>query len=758
MILRFTLTDYTINENGITRLVEEPVGANGSKIVFKRDVAHGIFFDYTLGDLGFFGDGFSLIRDAWEAKGVLAHTTLLIEAECEEGSGEFDTVYEGKLNYAKIKFNYSDTCLVHIGIENADCLMQFRNRYDQNVDIESLESFDGEALQAYTGLQEAATLPIKDIFEETAFTDGEMDEQQCAEFGTTFSNTPFYLAPSLYNSKNDLKQAFDQINDMQHTIAISSVNLPPIFVPDPGYILPMTVTVDYNFAGDWYDYSRDATGDPCEGALTPSVRSTSATKVYLRLYKGTDLNSADIYDLCEIDAYAGGDNPFTKVFTTSGPQTLTLTLHPGEKIWLHWRFDYDATFTGSLELGFRQVYTVKELSISARSEVPPTEAKVFLINEVLSRITESITNDCMRVLSTYYGRTDSEPYNVDAEGCGSNRFLTNGLMVRRARLNDGSEPKFTISMKTAIDALNCIDCIGVGIEDDDRRAPGFKRIRVERIDFFYEDTLVLLCDNVKEIEVLSDEKRIYSIVKSGYKNFEPDSVGGRDDFHGTREHRTSQDATRNTLDAVSDFIASNYVLEKTRRVGNGTDDWRYDPSIFICTFARNGYSMIDVDSDFFPNAGQNLIAITYFNQSISPIRNLMRWMRVITVAWSRQFASEDILLKFTNGEANYIAKWRKTANDDCLLEDQSELLPENLDVSKNDFKSTDDCKPLFEPELIKFTYPITYQQLRSIRQRPYRLVRVTQGSRTLFGWIVEMQYELTTGLTDFTLIRKYVEP
>jgi hypothetical protein len=64
-----------------------------------------------------------------------------------------------------------------------------------------------------------------------------------------------------------------------------------------------------------------------------------------------------------------------------------------------------------------------------------------MVNEVTSRVIESITNNQLKLTSDYYGRTDSLPFASVADGCGSLRALSTGLDIRRAKLADGSDPK-----------------------------------------------------------------------------------------------------------------------------------------------------------------------------------------------------------------------------------------------------------------------------------------------------------------------------
>ena len=59
-------------------------------------------------------------------------------------------------------------------------------------------------------------------------------------------------------------------------------------------------------------------------------------------------------------------------------------------------------------------------------------------------------------------------------------------------------------------------------------------------------------------------------------------------------------------------------------------------------------------------------------------------------------------------------------------------------------------KPLFKAEIVKFKYPISRAQYQRIMDNPYGLIRVDGEDY----WLKEMQYEVTSGETEFKLIPK----
>lgn len=260
----------------------------------------------------------------------------------------------------------------------------------------------------------------------------------------------------------------------------------------------------------------------------------------------------------------------------------TITLKPGDKIYLHYIMTNVQYTTGPTDpfivvFNFTDAY----LKVTNNSVCEQSFAKAYYINEVFSRIAEKYTNDCLRVYSEYFGRTDSQPYTTEATGCGALEMLTNGLKIRDARLQNNQEPSLTVSMKDVFDGANAIHNIGMGLEEDTART-GYQRLRIEPYKYFYQDGYDITLEFVNEIKKSAQENEFYSIFKVGYQKWETETNNGLNDIFATREYRTEISSAKNTLDRICKFIASDYAIEVTRReFGKNTKDWKYDNDTFI---------------------------------------------------------------------------------------------------------------------------------------------------------------------------------
>ena len=173
---QFTITDYTTNPAGDVAVIDEPVGWDGLEFKLARHTEwHGFFdyFDKDISMLEFDGVGFGILKDAYELVGVEAEVTLLIEFRCSE-TDSFEEIYEGNFDFLTYEQTCGDRCFIKINVNTTSCLVQFKNRYDQKVNIESLRTFDlpdgdSDDLSAYSGIGFEMLLEPNDVFLRTFY-------------------------------------------------------------------------------------------------------------------------------------------------------------------------------------------------------------------------------------------------------------------------------------------------------------------------------------------------------------------------------------------------------------------------------------------------------------------------------------------------------------------------------------------------------------------------------------------------------------
>lgn len=826
-MLRFTIKDYTTDPNGVSTQIDEPIGWDGINLRLKRDKNWHGFFDFaddTTASLQFHGDGFTILKTAYETYGSQANVQLLIEYQCATGD-EYDQLYLGRFVFSTYKDICGDECYSEIGIEALSCLMIFRNRYDQQVDLDSLESFDGDVLPEYDGLNKQLTLPSKVIFlqslavsteskttyaiqnpDSTAYPTGYLPDGGGGYL--TGTRTAWFSIPSNV-TQSDLstingtitEYAPNGINTNSYPSALFKLDLLPIC---PAF----QIRIQISFTGTFTN--------------SGSANRSEELKFIIVLGETAWTGSgAIIIDTTSLYSYTG-TSPDTQNFNYSIDETITVAA--GQSLFLY--FFYEC-FKSDNAQNDPTVTVNNDFSIdlSSESQCDATRAGVYLINETLSRCVEAVTNDCMRVYSDYFGRTDAEPYPSDADGCGALRAVINGLRIRNAPNSDGNTPqKMTVSMQDMFDALNSTDNIGIGLEDDPFRPyENAKLIRVEPQEYFYNQSILMTCDSIRKVERNVDSSLIFSTIRLGYQKWKTWNINGLNDIFTPREYRTELAELKNELDKTCKFLASDYAIEWTRRqYGLTTADSRYDNDIFFLCLTRDPYEYnvrgnfiafigtiviqgvgyqfqigdtIDItgtasndgtytitfiEEQFALNTTSIVVAEaltdengigftitsnnipytveqglvsptnilnpdTVMNYRLAPTRNTMRWLKSLLQSY-RQYLTGTVI--FTSGEGNILASGEVLTP--CRLENA--VIAENQNLSLDNFATPEDNYPLFYPELVKFEYPMTYEQYLTVLDNPYGLIGYQCGSGAIeYGWIEDMQYSPYNGLVNFTL-------
>lgn len=426
--------------------IEEPQGFADIVLNMKRDDTwHGIFFEASTSELAFYGVAAEYLKDKKATQGLKSDVTFKALQACGIYD-ELETILEGKLDFGKYTESCGNTCLVKIPVEQIGCLMTLRNRYDQKVDLDATTTFNKmSALQLYDKLNFEMELPAKEL---QAAVDGSVAEEGYEiELGSNLSIAfarPEYSIERYNNiTTGQLSGGF---NCQGPSLCFDFITPQLLFEDD-------IACFDGNFT-----YTSRMKGRfilPADGALV---------NIQHKIWKWDGVGN--LYDDGEL--VQEGNIWFTDP-ATNGPLTV--------------EFDNTLSGTTTIELGIG-FYAVIELqyisptssivfdkesfiTINALKVCPPTDANVYAINETLSRITEAITDNCLKVKSDYYGRTDSQPYTSAEDGCGSLRVTTSGLKIRKA-----PTPAFFASLKDMFDGLRGIDNIGMGIEDNPF-IPGF---------------------------------------------------------------------------------------------------------------------------------------------------------------------------------------------------------------------------------------------------------------------------------------------
>lgn len=730
---------FLLNPGSDNLEISEPKGFDGLQISIKRDdKLHGMQFTASLSSLDFTKEAYTFLKDKKETEGLKATVIFQALEKCNE-EDDFTEIVRGKLNFGQYKETCGQICAVSLPIDDDSCQVALMNRYDQKVDVDATMAFNQTtALPAYLDMGFNTVIHPREL-KATIEGSGSVDFDDTMGFETsgvalhlTSIFRPTYTK-EIYNSiKTGNLQPGGNFQNSQDAFYVIS---PQMLFEDTAACF--TRVFDYTFR-------LKGTANVTSVLGTNHIDSAKV-KVVLWDANGSIFTNSTLVQ--QIDLGVSTNPPHTFSFD----QTLTGSTPVGEGVGMYAFLEIvtNETLVGVVRLNVTfdpEVYVL----ISATKSCPPTSVQSYMVHETLSRVTEAITNYCIRVKSSFYGRIDSMPFDFVEDGCGSLRMLTSGLKMRNAPAG-----KFFASLKDLIEGLQAIDNIGMGVEVDETQ-PDYFVLRVEALDFFYTEDLIVTHNLISEATTEMEEVKFYAKINIGYKKWEVQDINGLDEFNSNREYRTSLDSVNNTLDQTSALVAGSYPIEVTRDQSfaeSGGADTGYDNDIFIVCMKRNGiygyaYGGLVVEQGNIDTPANIFAPDTVYNYRISPLRNLMRWYRSILPS----YVGADKLF-FSAGTGNLLAKGKMTAID---CREEADVITENQDIFTSNFANAADYLPLWKNETITYDYPMSFNDFLSVKAKPYGYVRFQCGIGEYDkGYIKEIKYTPAKGIATFTLRKKW---
>ena len=695
---------FLINErNGVQIEIDEPVKFDGFKPLFKRDPkCHGVTWEFAEQKLEFYGKSGLMIKEEYEQYGINASIKFVVEINC---GGDWQEFYSGMLDFALYEDTSGAKFFVSITVAQTSVLTTLNSRFGTKVDLESLASFDGSEMTKYENLGREIKIPSKtrrevnraEMLSDSVFYPG-------ARNNDTWFKVPFGQVTSNDFDKFDTESMFRECGDPNRFPRESVIfeNMPSNMMDRNKFLrVKFHMEFEHTFTNSNEEKELFILRQPLPLGTPTGLRGIVFNNGDL-LPQALDYNEQQ--NFTEHDGYTRGITAYLRVRNTGNNSSITIK-------------------AGSF------------IEISGDSYFEPTDCRVFMVHETLSRLTEAITDSALNAKSDYFVRSDSEINQNVTDGAGSLRCFTNGLMLRQAEYENTEDPKpkFTVSFKDILDGLIAIDAIGWGVEDD-------KYLRIEPWEYFYTDDVVLVCDDIAEINRKFDHAMCFSQANVGYTKWEAEERDGIDGFHGKRQYRTIA-RTENKLEQFSKFVADSYAIEATRRrqIADKTSDWRYDNDIFIFDLDRG-------DNGLQVNTGAGFGATglhdpdTVFNVELSPARNAARWYSHVM-----QGVKDDKLI-FTGAEGYAGARTEAQKTDPVV----SVNIAENTDISPDIIAQPEKRNPKTKAETVEFNYPLTFRDFKSIKANPYGLVQFN-GEH---GWIKQIEADLIRGMAKFTLIPK----
>ncbi|OOG19124.1 hypothetical protein BWD42_04020 [Sphingobacterium sp. CZ-UAM] len=425
----------------------------------------------------------------------------------------------------------------------------------------------------------------------------------------------------------------------------------------------------------------------------------------------------------------------------------------GDEIRMFTIFTYEAS--NKQQILFYANLTKSYISINGNSFTPKSEVKGLLVYESLDRILNSITSIKNILISDFFGRV-SNGYPVD--GCGSKSGISNGFQLREFVENKGIE----ISLKTLIESLSSIYCLGMAYEYDET---GNERMRLERREFFYRNKEILFIEYPSEYQEETAQELVFNNIEIGYEKYPDEGEQILDEFNTVHEYTSPIKRHDNKFSQISKLVASGYAIELTRRErysseGINKTSTKYDDDCFLIALGNfNG-------SDYQTEKNENIYAdpstlidpSTAYNLRFSPKRMLLNWAKWLNGGYMYKDGSELIKNTFVKQNGELFTK--TIVNRNCDIDLLDVPITESDNIALAEFG---DRERIFIPDWVTFYARLSKEEITKIKNAisnksqlgdnyGYISTLDLDGNR-VSGWIYEMEWFPTSEKVFFKLLK-----
>jgi hypothetical protein len=750
--------------NGV--IIEEPIGFDQLKMTMQRTEYHGISAEVSQLDLEFYGKAATIIKEAYETDldTELNYIVTNNGVEVYNGMVDLSTYQETEGSYRSVSCKVGE-----IGVKTI-----FNNRSETEVDLNSDTTIDGEELALRPTWQSlhipTKHFPYTNLFKqedtktyETISPIGKnkgkhfipihFENKGVNEYGTSGNSERVmdcewqYMGGSVYVPGN-----IPLANDTNMCVFEEGSEFEEKFGKDTTHsTIMIKATVGVKLCDDILPMKNEFYGNGSEGNSTGNRYYTA--KLVLMQEDGTIVweakGTSHIAPGQELGVYTlntewEGDDP-------DDPMSSTETIHDiptnqrlyfGVLLETDWRYEITAG-GGQYQLGseplnnectptitiYKDSYIKTLMFDNLQEETKNTN--MLMVYDALKTISLITTENKLPLKSDWYDYSDLSGNIVEQHG-GATKAITNGYKIRDVKTNSGKEYPMSLSFRDLFESLNAMDCIGWSIVEED-----YLCLRVERWDWFYKDEEVLEIEDANELKTSLNKDLCVTEFEIGYDKYVTSDVyNSIDNLHSERKFASAVKALNNKVSAKSKIIADNYAIEETRRAQfqvKPSESFEHDESVFVFELGKDGGSFI-IRSSADDCTGIKR-PIEFINAKLTPRQCAARWADYL-------FAMNGAkVLKYVTSSANSEAGF-STDIGSLLLSMADNPQMENGDIGRKPHK--------LKAETLEFTYPLTIEQYKRIKNNPYGLITVNG----IQGWLKEFTYSFVDGEAEFKLIPK----
>lgn len=714
--VRFYLSD---NRTQSIR-IPEPIGWNDDELeVVRNKKYHGVLTQFT-DDLKFYGDSKDYIKAAFDYGGVLARVTLykyeLLNVGDDTkwtlryfGLADFKEMEE-EGNKLSIKFNSND-------------LEELIKSHETDVfEIERDDSIDGVPLDPLQGeIFNLGARSILGVGEQHFDAEAVEGLNISAEWGTgSFAEAAIYI-PYNTGTTSGWGTIYTRISaqGLPRHSEVTTQFVRPLNYTFPGEVADgffFTDVTNYDTAVDT-EVKVSIKGRVAFGMYLPPGGATTQHPnpdlgVYARRVVWDDINSE--YDFVEEFLVA----ELTAGVVVGDPDSPATTWND-----IDWEHDFGLVLAEealyieirplpgtSTSIGYRLWCDNYTLKIFGEDSYEGSIGIRFLFaHDLYERIMYILTGKKNRFYSRFFGRTDL--HNYPTNGYAADVGITHGFWVRAFDPLSEKYKSIKTSLKDLIDSCKAVFNIGVGIESINLR----QRLRVESLDYFYQDRVVVKLPNqVVNVKRKQDKNLLISGIEIGYnKGGDYEDEIGLDEPNTLTSYVTPIRSSNTKYRQVSKYRADEYGMELARRKPQELfpdEDTQYDEHNWFIDVKRPLTETGEENTEYWVQKhwSDRLQAEpegihdpeTFRSMFFTPARMLMRHAWIIKSALEN-YLSIDKYIKWISSKANSnLVTWAIGETDP--LGESSDILIRDID------------KPKFTTEIVSFNHPVSDEILEQI--------------------------------------------
>lgn len=762
--------------NGIEIL--EPIGFDGLKTTIKRHDYHGMSAEVSVGTLEFSGEAASIIHDAYNAD---IDTELNYVVTDEDGT----VIYTGMIDLSTYDEHSGDYFTVSCKVGEVGVKTIFNNRTETEIDLNTDKTIDGNPIKVPIKWEDVAIpkkrLPHTNILEQKAERVFTPLTPMGANKGKHFiSVSPADITVNEYGSVGGIERTMDcqlkktdQYMYIPGDIIFSGDTSMKLFEEDSGFdekfgtdtthaTIQINATIGVELCADILP-TKDHYQGNVEGhqtgnkyyVATLALMQEDGTIIWTSKYGTAHIapgSQMTVYTLNEDWDGEDFDDPMMNTETIENVPT-NKRLFFGVLLETDWRFETYYEDAGGkhiissdpLNNECTPTITVYQASIKMvmydNLQNDSEKSKMALVHNVMNTTAHAISENALSIKSEWYGSPYSAINATSQCGGGSLKAITNGYNIRNILSKD-----MPISFKEIIKSLDAIDCIGWGFSTEN----GDIFVRVERWDWFYQNTHLFAINGAKEKQRKMDNGTVVTSIKVGYKKYTTsDEYNSIDAIHTERSFASHIKAVSKHVDKISAFIADIYAIEEARRARfeqDITKEFKHDENIFIFELVskeKSGSKQLVI-----MNTASNIKGVDkeqFYNAKISPRHNLARMRDYLFTANH----AEDITMISCKG--NSLASFSVMGSDitESGVRYVSLLTNETNNPQKED-EALKYRRTKIKAEELIIKYPITFSQYKAIMANPYGIITV-DGEEC---WLKEMTYSFFKDEAELKLIPK----